>query len=429
MKKFPTTPKFVWAALIVAITVGAFALAYSYVGPPPPKTLTIASGSKSGAYFRFAQQYAAFLDAKGIQLKIVETSGSIENLKLLEDPESGIDIAFVQGGTGSPQADTDLLSLASLYHEPLWIFHRGSTPTVTLNDLPQLNIAIGAEGSGTRAIVAALLTENGIALDRPNLHSLPSDTAATQLEQGQLDMAMFVSGISAPLIQRLLLNPDIKLLSLERAEAYTRVHRYLDMVILHKGMLDFEENIPPDNIKLLAPVATLVANSRLHPALVDLVLQAATSVHAKPDLLQNEGSFPSARFLEYPLSPDAERYFKYGPPFLQRFLPFWIATLIDRLKVMLIPIIMLILPISKIVPPALKWRTRKRIYHWYGDLQQIDRSLLQDGAEAALNEAQQQLARIEREVLHVKVPLSYADQLYHLRTHIALIREKIQQLS
>ena len=407
------------------LTVAGFALAYVFVEPAPPRSFTIATGREDGAYHRYALSYRDILARDGITLNLKGSSGSLENLDLLSDPGSGVEAAFVQGGIAEPAGADDLRALASLYYEPLWIFARGATPPVRLPELTGLRLAIGAEGSGTRAVALQLLADNGLAEGAAELLPLGGMAAVEALAAGEVDAAFFVASATASFIARLLETPGIAPVSLARAEAYARRYRHFSHLSLPEGVIDFADNLPSRDVELLAPAATLVARDDLHPALIVLLLQAAAEVHSEGGLFEEPGAFPSRRYLDLPLHETAQRYFDAGPPFLQRFLPFWAADLIDRLKILLLPLITLMIPLFRIVPPTYRWRIRSRIYRWYRELQAIDDALGEAAAADDAGRLRAELDRIEAEVKQVTVPLSYADALYHLRLHIDFVRRRL----
>lgn len=429
MKKKRSTVKSVTAYLAVygpaiLLAVVGFVLAYQFVGPPPPRQITIATGSEQGAYYQFGLQYAEWLKQHGIELQVIQTLGSTENLQLLQDRTSGVDLAFIQGGVGAEQEA--LLSLGSLYYEPLWVFHRRDISIDFLSDLKDYRIAFGSDFSGTQAIAMLLARENGINPDSSGTKNLTSAEAVAALQSGQLDVAFFVASPKAPIVKTLFADPNLTLLSMVRAEAYTRRNSFLSHVHISEGMLDLEKNIPSETVHLVSPTANMVIRDDLHPALVDLVLQAATSVHGMGGMFENPGEFPAAKHLEFPLSPDAARHYQYGPPFLQRFLPFWIATLIDRLKVLFLPLVILLIPLLKIVPPTFRWGIRRKIICWYREVQALDLALDEEETPYTMAQFQADIDRIEGEVTQIHVPLGYADQLYNLRLHIKLVRDKIK---
>ena len=414
----------IFAPAIVLVVLG-FVLAYQFVQPAPPSHIRIASGQPEGAYYLFAQRYQARLRQEGITLEVLTSAGSIDNIERLLRGET--QAALVQGGTTGDSAGSEALrSLGSLYLEPLWVFHRKALSVRRLSDLHGRPIAVGGEGSGTRALALKLLAANDINASNTPLQALDGREAADALLSGRLGSAFFVASPMSPVVRTLLDSPEIRLMNFERADAYTRTHRYLSSVILPEGVINLKRNIPEQPTTLLAASANLVVRADLHPALMGLLLQAAQAVHGEGGWFEPNGQFPTPDFLVYPLSSEAERFYKYGPPLLQRYLPFWAATLVDRLKVMLLPFLALLIPLFKIMPPIYRWRMRSRIYRWYKEVLEIDRRLFDNGID--LDAAHRQLLRIEREVSHIDIPLSYAEELYDLRLHLSLIQQKLERL-
>jgi TRAP transporter TAXI family solute receptor len=407
------------------VTLIGFAIAWQFVNPAPPRSIVIATGHPDGAYYLFARQYQEILARNDIELQIRTTAGSIENLALLQDDDSNVSLAFVQGGSGTQADPGRLTSLASLYYEPLWIFYRDTRTLTRLTELQGKRIAIGEPGSGTHAISSMLLADNFIDTGSENILAIDADSAARELLQGDIDALFMVAGPEGRLLQQLLHRTDIRLMSMTRASAYTRIHHFLSVVTLPEGVIDLQANIPAADTQLLAPTANLVARHDIHPALVSLLLQAATQVQGPGGLFAAPGTFPSSSHLEFPLNEDARRYFRHGPPFLQRYLPFWTANLIDRLKVMLVPLLTLLIPLIKVMPPAYRWQVRKKIYQWYGELQAVDTGTREEHSAATVESLLQRLDVLEDDVSKVNVPLSYADELYSLRLHIGLVRDRL----
>jgi len=405
------------------VTLIGFVIAWQFVNPAPPRTLVIATGQADGAYYLFARRYRELLAQNGIELEIRTTAGSIENLELLQN--NSVSLAFVQGGTGTAADAGILTSLGSLYYEPLWVFYRGEQPLTRLSELQDRRLAIGAPGSGTHAIASMLLADNAIDSGAANIQPIGGAAAVQALLQGSTDALFLVAAPAAPLVQQLLHRQDIRLMSFARAAAYTRTHHFLSAVTLPEGIIDLQANLPPRDAVLLAATANLVAHDDFHPALVSLLLQAATSVQGAGGLFEQPGAFPNSDNLEFPLDGDARRFYKHGPPFLQRYLSFWTASMIDRLKVMLVPLLTLLLPLGKILPPTYRWRVRKKIYRWYRELQALDTETSARQADATREMLLQKLDNLEEEVRKVSVPLSYADELYSLRLHIGLVRDKL----
>jgi TRAP transporter TAXI family solute receptor len=426
---------FVWVS-ILCVCVAALMLTYTmFVEPPPPHKIVIASGGQSGAYYRFAKKYAEELARSGLQVDVRETAGSIENLRLLGEADSGVTIAIVQSGVASAEQLKKFAALGSLYREPLWVFYRGDKECNRLSEFAGKRIGVGPPGSGTNAIAMQLLAVNGIGADSGPKDGVPtvlrSETiadAASALQKGSLDAAFFVAAFEADYIQKLLMDSSVKLMNFEQHEAYRRRFRFFAPVTVPAGLVNLGQNLPARDVSLLAPTAMLVARKDLHPALVPLLLTTATAIHGSGNELCNPGEFPSESFCDFPVSDDAKRFYKSGPPMLQRMLPFWVASMVDRAKVMLIPLIMLMMPLVRAAPPLMRWRTRRKIYMWYSDLRDIDKKLANGLSGAALEAELARLKKIEHQVAHVDVPLSYMEEFYHLRAHLGMLQEHLTEL-
>ncbi|GAV20045.1 hypothetical protein MMIC_P1006 [Mariprofundus micogutta] len=402
------------------LTLLGFAVAYQFVDPAPPSELTFSAGSKQGAYYAHALAYRDYLKQRGITVNILESAGSLENVERLKS--AGADVAFVQSGIADPE-DVELMSLGSMYYEPLWVFVRANSPFKSLNALKGASVAVGAEGSGTRVLSLQLLKENGVDASNSSLLPESGSDAIASLLTGRVDAVFLVASARAETVYQLNRNAKVRLLDFDRADAYTRRIPTLSALTLPQGALDLGRDEPRQDMQLLAATATLMVNANLHPALQDLLMQAAAHVHGGRSLFSTAGEFPTALYTALPLSKEAERYYKSGPSFLQRYLPFWAATLVDRLKVMLLPFIALLIPLFKVMPPLYRWRVRSRIYRWYEELSRIDEALADGFDQTLLDE----LDRIETDIRQVHVPLSYADELYNLRMHLSLIRDSAEK--
>ncbi len=413
----------------VLLACVALFITYQFVDPAPPTRITIATGGPNGAYYAFGQRYREILARDGVTLEVLETNGSLENIALLESPDAGVDVAFVQGGTEGRARGKTLESLASVYYEPLWVFMNETVSLARPSDIKGKRMSIGPQGSGTRALVLVLSRDAGIDDSDLVISDLQGKAAVAALRTGSLDMMLLVASPASALVQELLHTDGVRLLSFVRMDAYTRRHRYLTKLTLPEGAIDLSENRPPNPVALLAPTANLVADEDLHPALVDLLLEAANEVHGGGGLFEQPGAFPSPRFLVFPLSDEARRYFKSGPPFLRRTLPFWAATLIDRLTLMLLPLIAIIIPLMRIMPPIYKWRVRRRVYKWYKELRKLERKIHEGMHDDHAADYQSNLGRIDSEVRKVKIPWAYAEELYQLRLHIRYVREGLVKQS
>ncbi len=409
------------------ITIVGFLIAYQFVAPAPPDHITMATGSAGGAYYAFGKAYSKKLRQYGITLEVKNTAGSVENLQLLEKDDGGADVAFVQGGIHLATPSDNFISLGSLYYEPLWIFHSASPGINQLSELRGKRLAVGRQGSGTKVLALQLLKLNGVSEQNTKLLSQGGQKAADMLIQGDIDAAFFVTAHHSAVTQQLLHSKNIKLMNLSRAAAYAARLHYLSILNLPAGAINFVENIPSASTTLLAPTTQLVARTFIHPALVDLLLQAATEIHQAGGLFEKTGEFPAPKYLDFELSEEAKRFYKSGPPFLQRYLPFWVATFIDRTKVMLVPLVALLFPLFKLMPLVYRWRFRSKIYRWYRKLSEVDPEFHKEDLAIHLDENLAKLNGIEAQVCQTSVPLSFSNELYHLRLHIEMLRNKLIQ--
>lgn len=414
---------------IVLITTIGFVVAYQFVEPAPPRHLTITTGSDSGAYSLFARRYAEILARSGVRLDIKTSPGSQENLLRIKQGEA--EAAFVQGGAVLTPASTEddaPLSLGSAYYEPVWVFYRGRKTLDQLQQLAGKRIAVGAEGSGIRGLALQLLEANEIPTDSAHLLPLAGLDAAEELQQGRIDAAFIVAAPEAPVVQVLLRSPGVRLMSFSQADAYTRRFSFLSKIILPQGVVDLVRNYPPRDTVMLATTANVIVSEQLHPALASLLLQAMSEVHGKGGFFQRAGEFPAYRDQSFRLSEDARRHYKSGPPFLQRYLPFWLAVLVERLLVLLLPLFALLLPLLRIAPALYTWRVRSKIFRCYGDLKFLENDLRQHYDPTRYATYVDRLERIEEEAYTRNVPLAFTDLLYTLREHINLVRHKLRRL-
>jgi TRAP transporter TAXI family solute receptor len=411
-----------WIVLLAGI---GFAVAYQFVEPAPPTKIAISTGSESGAYYQFAKRYATILAKNGITLEVRTSAGSLENLDRLKNDE--VQIGFVQGGVVPPNPDPDavddsgLLSLGSLFYEPVWVFYRGDKVLTRLTELKGKRIAIGQEGSGVRQLAQQLLDANEIPAGK-HLVPLAGLSAAEELQQGRIDAAFIIAAETAPVVQVLIRSPGVKLMSFAQDRAYQRRFPFLTKLTFPQGVADLVRDFPPEDIKVLAPTANLIVRDDLHPALQALILQAASEVHGKSGFFQDAGEFPSYMDQMLPLSPEAARHFKSGPSFLQRYLPFWLAVLVDRLIVMLVPVFVLLIPLLKVAPAIYNWRVRSKVFRIYGELKFLEDDLKLHFDAAKLADYRSRLDALDDEASALHIPLGFTDLAYTLREHVNLVR-------
>ncbi|HEX8537288.1 MAG TPA: TAXI family TRAP transporter solute-binding subunit, partial [Cystobacter sp.] len=404
----------------ILLAIVAFAVAFYFIKPAPPKKLVVAAAQDEGGFNYFARRYRDILARHGVTLEIRPTQGSLTSLELLTGDKAEVDVAFVQSGSAAGHATAaapHIVSLGGLTHIPLWIFYRGE-PIEDVRQLRGKRIAVGSPESGTRALALTLLKVNAAEQPPTELLSLERDEAIASLKKGGLDAVFVVASAEAPFVRKLIAEPGIRLLSFARGEAYVRRYPFLSRLVLPRGVLSLEADLPDRDVVLIAPTASLVARDTLHPALAYLLLSAASEVHGDAGLLDRAGEFPSALEGEYPLSGEARRYYKTGPPLLQRYLPFWAANLVDRLWLMLVPIIAVVVPLGRAVPAMMLWRVRSRIVGWYARLKEIELQLEENPGRKMLEDMLTRLDEAERAVNRIPMPLTYAENLYFFREHI-----------
>ncbi len=419
----------------IALGVILLGLAYWWLDPNPPKTVTLAAGPAQSAYDEFSKKYVKQLKASGIEVVVLQTEGSSANLQLLRDGKA--DIGFVQGGTAEPNADDELKlqTLGSLFLEPIWLFYRedaaqrlikGSPEQQRLTSLTQLagwRVNVGTQGSGVPNLMNRLLESNRVDPSSVKLSMLDQTPATMALLSSETDAIVFASAPESLMVQMLLQTPGIKLMDFVQAEAYSRRFTFLSPAVLPRGVVDLSIDNPPQDIRLAGPTTSLVARNETHPALLQLFTSAAHYIHSGAGWFNKSRDYPNAKRDELPMAKEADRQLKNGPPLLQRYLPFWVANLIERMWVALGIIIAILLPLSRVLPPLYQFRVRSRIFKWYAQLREIEhRESTNVDANKALVE---ELNAMERRVEKIKIPLSYSDELYSLRNNIHLVRKKL----
>jgi uncharacterized protein len=413
---------------VLLLFIAGIILVYKFVDPAPPKHMVIATGEESGNYQTFAAEYKKIIKGDGIDLEIRPSKGAGDNLRSLGDPKSGVDVGFVQDGLGTRQKNPGLSSLGSIYYEPIWILYRGKGEITRLNQFIGKKIAMGEKGGEAHAMAKKLLTASGVDEKNAELLELPADQSAEALKTGKVDAAFFIASANNPLVSGLLRDPNLQVVSLDQAEAVTRQFPYLHHLVLPHGTLDLQKNIPARDIDLVGATATLVVRDTLHPALVYLLLKAASKVHHEAGLFEKKKEFPTDKDYSFPLNEGAKSFYKSGAPFWLRYLPFWLATLVERFIFLVVPLMALVLPIVRLVPRYLQWRVKGQIYQRYGELKFLENQISQNASAEVYHEHLAHLDKIEDRVNAMKIPLDFSDYVYHLREHVDFVRERIHRL-
>ncbi len=411
------------AALLVA--------AYLWLDPNPPKRVTLATGPAQSAYEEFGKRYAKLLAKDGITVELLPTQGSAENLQLLRSGK--VDLGFVQGGTSQASAPTDneLESLGSLFLEPIWLFYREASATQTgkpsselrsLSDLQGLRVNVGTPGSGVPNLMEKLLESNRIDASSLTLSQLEQTPATVAFLNGEIDAIVFASAPESLMVQMLLQTPGIKLMDFAQSQAYSRRFAFLSPAVLPRGVVDLASNIPAQDMHLVAPTTTLLARTQTHPALIQLFALAGNTIHGNAGWFKQAREYPNINNNELPIAKDAERSIRSGAPLLQRYLPFWVANLVERMWLVMGIILAVLLPLSRVIPPLYEFRVRSRIFRWYAQLRDIeDRAT----TGAYTTDLMAELGKMEESAEKISVPLSYMNELYALRGNIHLVRKKL----
>jgi TRAP transporter TAXI family solute receptor len=410
---------------IIAVAFGLFYVTSLFVEPKVDKKITIAAGSKGGTYYKMASLYKEQLEKEGVSVEVLTTTGSVENAVLIKKKKA--DVGFVQSGILSHNEE-GIVSLASLYYEPLWVFYHNEGFNIDyIIHLIGKKISIGEQGSGTKHLSTQILADNGINENNTQIHYLNTKESKERLLSGELDAILLVSSASSSVIYELLSDPKISILSFKRAQAYGRKYNFLRDLILFEGTIDLYKNIPDEDKKLLLATANLISRADLADDLVRLLLKKIKPIHSQKGIFEKEFEFPNMENLDTPLHPEAQRYLTNGDSWLEKIFPFWIASNIDRLKILIIPLLTLLFPIIKGIVPLYVWTMRSKIYRWYKKINEIDLYCL-DNPNADIKSKLQELHILRDEIQkQTNVPLSYMGEYYNLLLHIDMIEKKIKK--
>jgi TRAP-type uncharacterized transport system substrate-binding protein len=412
-------PTLIVIAVAVAVAIKAARFA-------PPSTIRFTSGPDGSGYRNQAEKYQKILARDGVKLEILPSRGALDNLDKLANPAVKVDVGFVQGGLAEGRDLPHLVSLGSVYPQPMMVYCRHPEPVELLSQLKGKRIAVGPEGSGTRVLSLKLLKANEMDGPPTVLLELQGDEAVKQLKDGAIDAAFLMGDSATPAVMRTLRGlPEIQLASFRQADGYLRKFRFLSKETLPEGAMDLAKNYPPRTLTLIGPTVELVARDNIHPALSDLLIRAAREIHGTPGMFRNAGEYPAPLARDFRISDDAERYYKSGEQFLYKRLPFWLASLIDRLLVLVLPLLVVIVPATRLAPALYRWRIRSRIYRWYGALMAIEREMRGERTPEQKEKVRERLDAISRAVSELRTPPSFADQLYVLRDHVAAVRRRL----
>ena len=411
---------------VLFVALISIIIAYRFT---PPDDLVITTGFERGAYAIFGERYQQILAREKIHVDLLPSTGSVENLKRLNDKSYRVDAGFVQDGTSSPSEAKNLVSLGAVGYAPLWVFYRSEE---TLNDLSELKgkrIAIGPEGSGVRKFAIDLLKVSNSAALPTMLLDLSVAASNKALLAGTIDAVMVFGAEDNTLVKEIMYAPHVKLMNFRQAEAYTRLIPALSHVVLPQGILDVSKKMPPQEVHLLAATTSLVVRKDLHPALIYLLLDAAVEIHSNAGWVNKKGEFPSPRELSFPSSRYAERFYKSGRPLLLDYLPFGIAAFVDRTIFILIPVAIILVPLIRILPWLYSWRHRRKFFRWYRELKNLELEMMGSSEPEDISGYHEKLDQIEASINRISVPLAFFGEVYKLQEHVDLVRGKLIRLS
>ena len=393
----------------------------------PPHRIVMATGPEGGTYYEVGQRYRAALARENVDVQLVPTQGSIENLAMLHDPHSGVSIALIQGGSIGAGQKSGLESLGTLFYEPMWWFRKRDIQGVGAESLLGRKIAIGSEGSGTRALMLELL--RGVGIEKQiELLPLGPRAASDKLLAGEIDVAFMMTSWESPVVRQLIADERVGLSGFPRADAFVALYPYINKVVVPRGVGNLTKDQPPNDVTLIATKASLVVRDDLHPALQYLLLGVAAEIHSGQSIFNRTGEFPAAEAIDIPLSNEAQRFYKSGPPLLHDYCPFWMAALIGKLIILLIPILGILYPMMRFLPRLYDWLMRSKILRMYGEPRLLEGEMANAGVGGhRTGEMIARLDRLEEEANHATVPVAYASMLYSLRDHIALVREGLKK--
>jgi TRAP-type uncharacterized transport system substrate-binding protein len=413
------------ALMAIVCTIGIVSLALIYFFPAPPSKVVMATAFKGASFEYYGRQYREIFARYNVDLELRETAGAVENVKLLQDPKSGVQIAFTTGGVSDGKRAPDVLSLGTVYNQPFWIFYSSNEPLERLAQLKGKRIAVGPVGSATRYTAEQILGKGGVNAGTAILLPFAGSTADKALKDGQVDAVWIIGVPEATAVQSFLRNPNVKLLSFPMAEAFTRIFPDLTRLVLPQGVIDVDGNIPPMDVQLIATTSKILIRGDLHPEIVQLLLQTMKEVHSGSDIFNRSGEFPNGVDTEYPVASTAVDFYKNGPSFMQRHLPLWMSVHVQRAIAVLVTGIAIGFPLFRFLPQLYNWVTRRRLFYWYAQLNALEASFDADSNDKHLKEKQAEIERIEDALSHIRFPLTFSDQVYNLRSHIDIVRRKI----
>jgi TRAP-type uncharacterized transport system substrate-binding protein len=425
MRRRRSLPTWLYGLVATGLTVATLIAVFAILKPTPPRTVVISTGPDGSAYQRYAERYREHFAENGIELVLRPSAGVSENLARLSDPESDVGAGFGSLDMTTTENAPDLRSLGALFFEPVWVFYSNPAMAVTApSELEGMRIAIGRPGGLANFAAMRLLSLLEVSETENEIVSLEPAESADRLRRGEIDVAIFAAPAETPLIRDLLASDAVDLANFTQADAYIALYPSLTKLVVPAGVGSLAGRRPAQDVTILAFTATLLVKESLHPAIQSLFLDAATRVHAAPDMFHTVARFPRPETLGVPLSTSADQFYKNGRPFLQRYLPFWLVVLAKQLFAILLTLVGVVYPVLRLLPSAFGWAMHRRITRLYGELRLIELEAgTTDDAERRARLADD-LEDLDRRVRGMRLPESFAPQVYTLRTHINVVRSR-----
>ena len=416
--------RYLFISFSVFMMVAAVSAGLSYFLPSPPSTLVIATAFKGASFDYYGQRYREKFAAANVKLELRATEGALENLSLLKDSSSGVEMAFVTGGVSNGEQSPGLLSLGTIDYLPIWIFYSSAEPFDRLSSLKGKRIAVGPIGSGTRYTAEKILGKGGVSYENATFVPVAGSAAAEALRDGKIDAAFILGAPTTPAVQTMFRDRNIRLMNFATAEAFSRIYPNLARLVLPRGVIDIEGDIPSSDVTLIATTSSVLVRNDLHPEIVSLLLQTMLEIHRVPGIFQRAGEFPMPSDPEYPVAANAVDFYKNGPSFLQRHLPLWLTVHAQRAIAVVVAAIALGLPLFHYLPMLYAWNMRRRLLYWYGQLKSLEAAIDANPNSRTFAERQADIDKIEAAVSRIRFPLALTNQLYDLRGHIDIVRRR-----
>ena len=425
MLGYPRWYLFVALALVLVLT-SAIWIALGALIPAPPSRITIAGSFAGGHFEALARRYQEILARNGLKVDVLRTAGSVDNLISLQDPRLGVDVAFVQGGISDGQRAPGLLSLGRIDYQVFWLFVRGQKLLTDLTQLKGQRIALGPVGSGARIVCETILKAGGVTYDNASFFNFAPQEAVDALEEGRLDAVFINLAPDSPSLMRLLDNPDYQLVNMTEAEALTRIFPYLVKLVLPRGVVDFERKIPASDIGLIGTTNVVLVREDLHPAIIDLLAKTIADVHGTAGIFQRAGEFPSVADPEYPVAEEAREYYRNGPSFLNRYLPFWVTNVVKRVLALTLTAIAIILPVMSYGPSFYKWLIEYRLRALYRRLRNIEERLHKGLDPVQIGALEEEIEYLEHDMIKLALPVRHSNLYFSVKSHVNLVRIRIR---